>query len=127
MISISMRKRLWLVPVMIVVCNLLCLAPAIAQATKGTVSGTATDSGGSPLQGARVTLDPGGQQVVTEEDGQYRITDVAPGDYTLNVSYVGLAPFSKAIKVQGDTKLDAQLDVASRADSVVVTASRAQG
>ena len=112
---------------MMVVCNLLCLAPAIAQATKGTVSGTATDSGGSPLQGARVTLDPGGQQVVTEEDGQYRITDVAPGDYTLNVSYVGLAPLSKPIKVQGDTKVDAQLDVASRADSVVVTASRAQG
>ena len=122
-----MRKLLYFIPSIAVVCSLLWLPPAQAQSAKAIITGTATDSGGSPLQGARVTLDPSGKEVVTEEDGQFRIADVTPGDYTLTVSYVGLAAFSKPLKVEGDTKVDAKLDVASRADSVVVTASRAQG
>ena len=126
--SASMRKLFGFLSLMFVACSLSGVLPsAKAQPSKGTVSGIAKDSGGSPLQGARVQLDPTGKQVVTEDDGQFRITDVAPGDYTLTVSYVGLAPFSKAIKVEGDTKVDAQLEVASRVDSVVVTAGRVQG
>jgi TonB-dependent receptor len=123
-----MRKLFGFLSVMLVACSLSGLLPsAKAQPSKGTVSGIAKDSGGSPLQGARVQLDPTGKQVATEDDGQFRLADVAAGDYTLTVSYVGLAPFSKAIKVEGDTKVDVQLEVASRVDSVVVSAGRVQG
>lgn len=103
-------------------------APA-QTSPRGFVSGTAKDSGGAPLQAARVQLDPLGKQTVTDNQGQFKIADVPPGDYTLTVSYVGLAPFSRAVKVTGDSgaNVDAVLEVASRTDQVVVHAGRAQG
>jgi TonB-dependent receptor len=102
---------------------------AAAQTARGTVSGTAKDSSDTPLLGARVQLDPIGRQAVTDEQGQFRINDVAPGDYTLNISYVGLAPFTKSVKVgSGEAvNVDAALQVASQSEQVVVTAERVRG
>jgi TonB-dependent receptor len=109
--------------------NLFWLPSVIAQSTNGTVAGTAKDTADSPLTAARVQLDPVGKQTVTDTQGQFRITDVAPGAYTLTVSYVGLAPFTKEIKVEGGqvAAVDAVLEVASRSEQVVVTAERVQG
>ena len=66
---------------------------------------------------------------MTDAQGQFRITDVAPGAYTLTVSYVGLAPFTKEIKVEAGqvTAVEAVLQVASRTEQVLVTAERVQG
>ncbi len=102
----------------------------MAQSTNGTVTGTAKDSVGSPLQGALVQLDPGGKQAATDNQGQFRVSDVAPGDYTLTLSYVGFTPFTKSIKVDAGQVAavgEAMLQVASRTDQVLVTAARVQG
>jgi len=109
--------------------NLLWLIPATGQERNGTLAGTAKDSGGLALQGALVQLDPGGKRGVTDNQGQFRITDVASGDYTMTVSYVGFAPFTKSINVTGGQTInvDAQVEVASVADQVLVTAQRLQG
>src|SRR5215469_12874220 len=110
---------------------LFWLPSAVAQQLeKGTVAGTAKDSGGSTLQGAIVQLNPAGKQVVTDTQGQFRITDIVPGSYTLTASYVGFAPFTKeGLKVEAGvvTSVDAVLEVASRNDQVIVTAERVQG
>jgi TonB-dependent receptor len=100
-----------------------------AQSSRGTVTGTAKDSGDSVLQGARVQLDPSGQQAVTDDQGQFRLPDVAPGDYTLTISYVGLSPFTQKVSVAaGQTaNVDAALQVPSQSDQVVVTAQRVSG
>jgi TonB-dependent receptor len=101
----------------------------VAQSPNGTVAGTAKDSGGSLLHGARVQLDPVGKAAVTDDQGQFRITEVPPGDYTVTVSYVGFDPFTKSVKVQGGqlTELEPVLQVASVSEQVLVTAERVQG
>src|SRR5260370_38684429 len=65
--------------------------PALAQERKGTITGTVKDSGNSALQGALVEVLPLGRKIVTDDHGQFRITAVPAGEYTLSVSYVALA------------------------------------
>src|SRR6267143_5482067 len=80
-------KKLLVTLAVLIVCGL----PALAQERKGTVTGTVKDSGNSPLQSALVELLPPDRKVVTDNQGQFRITDVPASEYTLSVSYVGLA------------------------------------
>jgi TonB-dependent receptor len=103
--------------------------PAFAQSGKGAVTGTVTDSGGSILSGALVELLPLGIKVVSDDQGKFRIPDVPAGEYTLSVSYVGLAVSNVPVLVspgQGVTA-NAVLQVASQNDQVIVTAERLQG
>src|ERR1700681_591641 len=124
-----MRKSLYTVCLVALISNLLWMIPAAGQDRSGTVAGVAKDSSTSTLQGALVQLDPGGKRTVSDSQGQFRITDVVPGDYTLTVSYVGFAPFTKSINVQSgqEINVDALVEVASVSDQVLVTAERAQG
>jgi TonB-dependent receptor len=103
--------------------------PALAQERKGTITGTVKDSGNSTLQGALVELLPLGRKVVTDNQGQFRITDVPAGEYTLSVSYVGLAVSNVPVVVQAGQEATANpiLQVASQVDQVIVTAERASG
>ncbi len=111
------------------VCSLVLNSPVDAQSGKGTVTGTVKDSGNSALQGALVELLPLGRKVVTDDHGQFRVTDVPAGEYTLSVSYVGLSVSNLPVTVQAgqEATANAVLQVASQADQVVVTAERLQG
>ncbi len=66
----------------------LCFAqtPSTGVIT-GTVSNVATRAN---LEGAEVTLMPGNLTVLTSRDGRFVLPPVAPGSYTLAVSYSGL-------------------------------------
>jgi TonB-dependent receptor len=101
----------------------------MAQGGKGTISGTVKDSAGATLPSALIELQPGGKKFVSDDQGTFRITDVAAGDYTLAISYVGFAPTHLTVKVDaGQTaNLDAVLTVASQSDQVIVTADRLLG
>src|SRR5262245_61729816 len=57
------------------------------SALTGKVTNSAT---GQLLEGARVELQGLGRVVTTDNEGEYRIPDVAPGPVTLTVSYTGL-------------------------------------
>jgi TonB-dependent receptor len=108
---------------------LICIPLALAQSNSGTVAGTARDSGGKTLQGAIVKIAPTGSQTVTDNQGQFRLTNVTAGNYTVEVSYVGFSQFSKTIDIAADatTTVDAVLQVASRSDEVLVTGEWLQG
>src|SRR5713226_94410 len=110
-------------------CSLALNPTVYAQSGKGTVAGTVKDSGNSALQGALVELLPLGRKVVTDDHGQFRIPDVPAGEYTLSVSYVGLAVSNVPVVVQAGQEASANsvLQVASQVDQVVVTAERLQG
>jgi TonB-dependent receptor len=112
-----------------VVCSLAVNSPVDAQSGKGAITGTVKDSGNSALQGALVELLPLGRKVVTDNQGQFRITDVPAGEYTLSVSYVGLAVSNVPIVAQAgqETNANAVLQVASQVDQVIVSAERLQG
>jgi hypothetical protein len=69
-------------------------------AQTATLSGTATDAKGKPIANAAVSLKAAtGSPIEVRADavGNYRIPDLAPGDYTLSASGDGLS--SKPIKV----------------------------
>src|SRR5467141_3226545 len=110
-------------------CSLALNPTVYAQSGKGAGAGTVKDSGNSALQGALVELLPLGRKVVTDDHGQFRITDVPAGEYTLSVSYVGLAVSNTPVAVEAGKEINANpvLQVASQADQVVVTAERLQG
>jgi TonB-dependent receptor len=103
--------------------------PARSQSGKGTITGTVKDSGNSALQGALVEVLPLDRKVVTDDHGQFRVTDVPAGDYTLSVSYVGLAVSNVPVTVSAGQEAVANpvLQVASQVDQVVVSAERLQG
>jgi len=109
--------------------NLAGLVSAKAQEARGTISGVVKDSNGGVLVGARVEIQPTGKYAVTDDQGQFRISDVPAGQYTVTVSYVGFAPFSTSMTVSAGqvATTDISLKVASESDQMVVTAERLQG
>jgi TonB-dependent receptor len=122
-----MRPRHSCLPLSAWLCALLMLcfsSRSLAQVKKATISGQVMDESGAVLAGAQVQLDPQGMSLVANQLGEFVITDVAPGDYTLTVSYVGFASFKTDFKLTADqTKhLDIKLMLASVGESVIVTA-----
>lgn len=107
---------------------LLCGAlPRASAQARGAIGGTVTDSSGAALQGAEISLQKPALTVSTNEQGRFFINGLTPGAYNLTVTYVGLAPFTTSATVNaGQTfNVDAQLHVASKGETVVVSAARA--
>src|SRR5579875_3454613 len=76
-----------------VVLLLACASGARAQYETGTILGTATDSTGAALVGAKVTATNIGTNVsqssVTDAAGRYRIADLPIGTYSVQASQTG--------------------------------------
>ena len=91
---------------------------------KGSIAGQVTDSGGGVLQGAQISVDPGGGSAVSNAQGRFLISGLNSGDYTVTVKYVGFADLTKKVTVSaGETvNADALLSVASQNLQVLVTA-----
>ena len=113
----------------LVVCVVGLINGAQGQTGRGTIAGTAKDERKTSLPSAAIEVQPIGRRAVSDDQGQFRITDVPAGEYTLTVSYVGFAPYSGTVNVEaGQTaNVDAMLKVASQSDMVMVTAERLQG
>jgi TonB-dependent receptor len=103
--------------------------PAFAQTGKGTLSGRVVDSAGAVLPGARVELQPRGESVVTSGQGEFTISDLPAGEYTVTIHYVGFSPFTTQVTVTAAqvARLDAMLKVATECEEIVVYAERAHG
>jgi TonB-dependent receptor len=103
-----------------------------AQQTTGKLSGTVNDAGNAVLPGARVELQQNGAIVAstaTDSQGWFVLSSLAPGSYTLVVSYVGFSPFEKPVTLTAGqpTTVSPVLNVATETESVIVTAERAHG
>jgi len=124
-----MRRFVCSVTLLLLLSNIFWLAPASAQERRGTISGVVTDTGHGVLKAATVDLQPAGKPAVTDSQGQFTISDLAPGEYILTISYVGLDPFSKKVTVTAGqvTSVNAELRVAAQSDSITVTAERPHG
>ena len=107
---------------------LLCGA-AYAQTNKATITGRVIDATDASLQGAQVQVQPGNATVVSDSQGQYRVADLAPGDYKLVVNYTGFKTSETPVHVQNadPQKVDIHMEVASQGESIVVTADRPHG
>ena len=105
------------------------ISTAFGQSTKGIISGRTVDSAGGVLQGASVQVQPVGASTVSNNIGEFTINDLAPGEYILTITFIGLAPFEKNVTVTAGqtTRVEATLQVAAQTDSVIVTAERPHG
>jgi outer membrane receptor protein involved in Fe transport len=110
---------------------LLCAAPlaAVAQTSRGTVSGTVTDPNGAVVGGVTVTLTNAETNVsrtsTTNEEGIYRFEAVEPGTYTVKFASAGFSEVTKTnIPVQASQTADigAQLTVGQQDVTIDVTA-----
>jgi TonB-dependent receptor len=104
----------------------LCLLVPFAHAQTGGITGKVTDKGGGILQGAKIMVDPGGIEAVSDAQGQFLVTGLAPGTYTVTISYVGFATSTQSIAVTAGQRAnaDGKLSVASQNLEVLVTADR---
>ncbi|MEM7787598.1 MAG: outer membrane beta-barrel protein [Bacteroidota bacterium] len=116
---------------LLVVCVGTALSGA-ATAQSPAVSGVVNDSSGTGLPGATVVLlQPGDSTIVSfaasRTDGAFRIPRVVPGDYLLQITYVGYLPSTRPLAVGaegldvGRISLEVDLD---GLDPLVVTADR---
>jgi TonB-dependent receptor len=99
-----------------------------AHSAKGSISGRVIDSAGAVLQGARIELQ-NRAAVASNGLGEFALYDLAPGKYTVTVSYVGFEPVTKEVTVTAGqvARVDAALSVASKSEEILVTAERPHG
>jgi iron complex outermembrane receptor protein len=77
-----------------------CAITATAQAqTTGTINGRVTNSNGGAVEAVSVGLEGQPKGNITDEQGRFQIRQVAPGQYTLIVSAVGLKTEQQTVTV----------------------------
>jgi TonB dependent receptor/Carboxypeptidase regulatory-like domain/TonB-dependent Receptor Plug Domain len=73
-----------------VLAGVALLAPRIARAQTGKISGTVTDSrSGQPIEGVQVRVAGTGYGAMTQANGRYFIISVPPGTYTVQARRIG--------------------------------------
>lgn len=102
---------------------------ASAQTDRGTITGHVMDSQGAVLPGAKAELQPGGLSIVSDGMGQFTVTNVPAGSYTLTVTYVGFAAYSQPVTVSAGqiARVSASMKVASTNETIVVSSERGHG
>ena len=82
----------------------IVVTPLTVVAQRTAVRGRVADSTGAPVGGAVVALDPGGLRASTHDNGEYLISPVPPGTYTLRVRRLGyVAPVATIVVREGET------------------------
>ena len=111
------------------VCSAIWVAGTVAQERRGSITGRVTDASQGVLPGARVDLQPGENSAVSDGHGEFTLTNIVPGKYTLTVSYVGFEPYSRDVNVTGEAAqhLDVTLQVATQSEMVTVRGERERG
>src|SRR5688500_5662852 len=96
-----------------------------AMAQTATLRGSVKDANGLPMAGASVLLDGTRRGTVTDASGNYELK-VAPGSYTLIISYVGVVTQRKQITVTGGSVSENNFEMQNSGDlkRVIVVGSR---
>lgn len=124
-----MKSIIRLFTLSFLVCVSIFAQGLFAQSGRSAVTGHVTDSSGSVLQGAEIELQPGAILAKTGQRGEYFVNNLAPGTYTITITYVGFSLFTKAVEIgAGKTAVvDVTMEVSSQRNEVLVTAERASG
>jgi TonB-dependent receptor len=124
-----MTYRLRCLLAAIIVSSMTMVSTIAAQTGNGTITGTVQDPSGSILISAKVIVEPSARQAATDNQGQFRISNLPAGEYTLTASYVGFTPYKTTVKVEagGTINVSAALQIGAQNDTVMVTAGRLQG
>ncbi|MBB5058374.1 TonB-dependent receptor [Granulicella aggregans] len=102
---------------------------AVSQTGRGTLTGSVLDAQGGVLQGAQITLSPGGASLVSDSTGQFAFTGLSAGQYAVTISYVGFKTSTQQMTVNAgqSVRVSATLAVASNTQQVDVYTGREGG
>jgi hemoglobin/transferrin/lactoferrin receptor protein len=109
-------------------CTILACVLAYGQNSDGKINGTVKDSNGAVVSGANVSLLTANQAVlratVTDSEGRFKLDNIEPGDYQLNVERSGFIRHRVAVHVTGGNTHDLGivLEITPVAESVTITA-----
>src|SRR5215470_11081271 len=93
---------------------LLFVSILAAQGVRATIVGRVTDDTGAVVPGANITITNTGtnegRSVIVNENGEYAIPQLAPGQYTLTAEYPG---FNKVVRpgIVLETNQQARFDI----------------
>jgi len=116
----------------------LCLVLAVAglasaQSFTGRIYGTVTDPAGAVIPGAQVSVTNLGTgrtaRTITEENGNYMVSELPPGEYAVEVSAPGFKTFVQrgiVLEIQRFARVDVRLDLGEVTESVEVVADAAE-
>ncbi len=101
---------------------LFAVGTALGQA--GSLTGTVTDAKtGETLAGANVYIVELGRGAATNTDGEYEITEIPAGTYTVRVTYIGYNRATRSVEVSsGSVEEDFSLESGINLGEVVVSA-----
>ena len=71
---------------------------------KYNISGTVTDSNGTALNGAVVSIQNGSLTSTTNASGAYTLNGIYPGTYNLDITYNNITYKGNLTVIEGDTK-----------------------
>ncbi|MDB5196539.1 MAG: TonB-dependent receptor [Flaviaesturariibacter sp.] len=119
MLSIRLLAKRCVLSILLLACSLLSLAQSTG------VRGLVKDAAGQPLPGASVILEGTKRGTVTDANGGYLI-NIAPGTYTVIVSYVGVVTQKQSVTVNSSGLTEANFTTENSGDlnRVVVVGSR---
>ena len=117
------KFRLALKSIGFLVIGFFITSNAIAQTS--SLRGSVRDANGLPMAGASVILDGTKKGTVSDASGNYELK-VAPGNYTLIVSYVGVVTQRKQVSVGAGSVSENNFDMQNSGDlnRVIVVGSR---
>ena len=98
------------------------------QSQKASLSGHVTDGSKAVIQSARVAIAPGNIVTTSDALGDFVLSGLAPGSYTVTVDSAGFKQFVTTVTLTAgqSTALDAVLDILSNSEQVVVSAGSGQ-
>ena len=101
-----------------------------AQGVRATIVGRVTDDTGAVVPGAKITITNVGtnesRSVVANDNGEYAIPQLAPGQYTLTVEYAGFNTVVRSgivLETSQQARLDVVLKVGTLTEEVQVSAA----
>jgi outer membrane receptor protein involved in Fe transport len=101
----------------------LMLFSVSAIFAQSTISGKVNDQDGMPLGGVNIILDGTTKGAVSDFDGNYSISNVEDGTYSIKATFIGYKAFVKSVTVSGaSVTLDFTMaEDAASLDEIVVT------
>ncbi len=109
--------------------SMLLLISTTVVAQKGVVKVKVKDNDNLNLPGASISLTPGKHAGTTNQQGELIFTGIQPGEYTLNISYIGYAATHKTITISdnGANLTETLLGSYTTGERVVVLGDRLKG
>ena len=109
--------------------TLLLVSALSAQQSTGSITGKVSDTSQGVLPGARIDVQPGGQSVQSDANGEFTISGINPGRYKVTVSHEGFGLYSTDVTVvpNNPARVDAVLQVGTHNEVVTVTGERQGG